>query len=105
MALRDIGDDVRHGVRRLVASPGFTLLAALTLALGIGAATSIFSVIQTVLLNPYPYADANNILVFQIRNPASPRTGDRAFLMGAELAEFRSQVTRIDPIVGLRSEP
>ena len=80
MALTDIGTDAKYGLRRLFAAPGFTALASLTLALGIAAATSVFCVIQAVLLNPFPYADADGILVFQIRDPASPRRGDRHWI-------------------------
>ena len=58
--------DVRYGLRRLAKSPGFTVVAILTLALGIGANTAIFSVVNGVLISPLPFRNADRILsVFQ----------------------------------------
>ncbi len=53
--------DVRYGLRTFAKSPGFTAIAILTLALGIGATTTIFSVIDSVLLNPFPYKNADRL--------------------------------------------
>src|SRR6267378_6143771 len=52
--LRDIADDARYGLRILLKNPGFTTVAVLSLALGIGATTAVFSVVYGVLVNPYP---------------------------------------------------
>ncbi len=60
--------DLRFGARMLVRSPGFATVAALTLALGLGANTAIFSVIQGVLLNPLPYRHANRLAAIYATN-------------------------------------
>jgi len=68
--------DLRYAVRMVVNSPGFSIVAVLTLALGIGANTAIFSFIDAVLLKPLPYADADKILMVWEKPPGGDRNGN-----------------------------
>jgi putative ABC transport system permease protein len=67
--------DLRYGVRTLSKSPSFVIVSLLTLALGIGANTAIFSFVDGVLLKPLPYADADRIMRVLEKPPGAPRNG------------------------------
>src|SRR4029453_8797569 len=61
--------DLRYGVRSLTKTPAFTIIALIALALGIGANTAIFTVINTVLLRPLPYPDSDRLAMLWETNP------------------------------------
>jgi predicted permease len=98
--LQNVWQDVRYGFRGLVTRPGFTLIAILTLALGIGSAAAIFSVIQNVLLDPAPYADVDRIAYVQIRDASRSQPGGRNAFQVAEFLDYQEQSQVFEEVIG-----
>ena len=94
----------RYAFRGLRNQPSFTLLAVVTLALGIGAATTIFSVIQGVLLDPFPYIDARRVAMVQIHDVKSSGPGGRTFFQVQEFLDYQEQNHVFDEVIGTAGE-
>src|ERR1700742_302760 len=73
--MRTLLQDLRYSLRQLFQNPGFSLTALISLALGIGAATGVFSILYTGLLHPYPYRAAENLVAVMLRNPQGSGAG------------------------------
>jgi putative ABC transport system permease protein len=86
-ALRGIREDARHGLRALRKQPVFTVVALATLALGIGANAAIFSLVRAVLLEPLPYAQPDDLVVFW---NATRSQSDDTWFSERELYEYRA---------------
>src|ERR1700741_3860766 len=70
--MRTVFSDLRYAIRQLIRNPGFMLTAVVSLALGIGATTAVFSVIYAALINPYPYPAANRIVRLTVKSKTDP---------------------------------
>ena len=66
--MKNVMRDIRQGVRLLVRKPGFAMVAIITLALGIGANTAVFTVTHALLLKPLPYTDPDRIVIVNENN-------------------------------------
>ncbi len=94
--LDDLRTDTTYALRQMVRAPGFTLTVVMTLALGIGANTAVFSVINGVLLRPLPFPDADR-LVRVVGAPASPPQGPAGVSL-PEMLELRERARSLSHI-------
>src|SRR5260370_12462894 len=90
--------DIRYGLRMLAKSPGFTVVAVLTLALGIGANTAIFSYIDAWMIKPLPYPQADRLMMFESHDKKYGWTSER-ITSPADFFDFQKQNTSFEQTV------
>src|ERR1044071_9794896 len=91
--------DIRYGVRGLLKHPGFTAIVVITLALGIGASTAIFSVVDNVLLRRLPYRHANRVVAIEEMN----REAKLGQVTSANFLDWRAQNTVIEQLAAIKT--
>jgi putative ABC transport system permease protein len=94
-----VWQDIHYAGRNLRKSPGFAVVAMVTLALGIGASTAIFSVIENVLMEPFPYPDAEHFVSVQIHDTEQNGPGGRGGYSGPEYLDFVEQNHVFDRVI------
>src|SRR5882724_6559010 len=92
--------DLRYGARMLIKKPAFTIIAVITLALGIGANTAIFSVVNAVLLRALPYYNPDRLVVLSTITPS----GDPDGLSIPEAQDYRNQMQSLEDLVAFQSQ-
>lgn len=93
--MNSVWQDLHYAIRHIRKSPGFALTTLVSLTLGIGATTAIFSVVYGVLLDPYPYKDADRMVHVELRDKTD--RGPLLFVNGTEYQELK-QASTIDDI-------
>jgi putative ABC transport system permease protein len=97
--METLRQDIRYAARTLWKSRGFANVAMVTLALGIGASTAIFSVIDNVLMEPFPYTDANRLMSLQIHDTERNEPGGRGGYSGPEFLDYVEQNHVFDRVI------
>jgi putative ABC transport system permease protein len=97
--LESLIQDARYGIRMLLRAPGFTLAALLTLGLGVGANTAIFSIVNAVLLRPLPYADPDRLVVLGDLEP----DGQPSNIGFATFRDYQDRNQTLESIAVIRS--
>jgi putative ABC transport system permease protein len=102
--LETLGRDFAYALRTLRKKPGFTAVAMVTLALGIGASTAIFSVIENVLVAPFPYPDAKRFMTVEIRDASRSESPGRAEYSAPEYLDYIEKNHVFDLVIADASE-
>lgn len=97
--METLQQDIRYAARTLWKSRGFAAVAMITLALGIGASTAIFSVIDNILMEPFPYADAGRFMSVQIHDGERSEPGGRGGYIGPEFLDYVEQNHVFDRVI------
>src|SRR5713226_8136232 len=100
MLMGTLGQDLRYALRNLGKTPGFAIVAMITLALGIGASTAIFSVIDNILMEPFPYPDAQRYYSVFIHDSERSEPGGRPVFIGPEFLDYVEQNHAFDRAIG-----
>lgn len=98
--MESLGQDIRYAVRNLVKAPGFAIVAVVTLALGIGASTAIFSILENILMEPFPYPDAQRYMIIQIHDTERNQDeGGKTSFSGPEYLDYVEQNHVFDRVI------
>src|SRR5215510_12173551 len=98
--MQTLWQDLRYGARMLLKNPGFTLIAVITLALGIGANTAIFSMVDALLLRPLPYYEPERLALLSEKG----RVGVRMSVSYPNYSDWRERAQSFEGMAAIRSQ-
>jgi predicted permease len=98
-SLHSLMSDIRFGFRQLYKDPRFTAVAILVIALGVGANTAMFTIVNAVLLQPLPFPDPDRLIVL---SELAPNTGERVSLSFPSFLDWRAQAKSFEAMAGYR---
>ena len=100
--MRSLVDDLRYAIRQMFKSPGFAAVAVITLALGIGANTAVFSVIDAVILRPLPYDKPERLISAQSAGTQNPQAHSMSY---PDFFDWRAQNRTLEHLVSYHDNP